>query len=56
MLWYSAIGILIRTRGLEISFYSKISNFPLCVYEIYFYLAITNFLSPGHDNLSQFSN
>ena len=54
MLQYSPIGILIRTCGPEISFYSKIANFPLCAYEISFYSTITNFPFPWHEIFQSF--
>ena len=49
MLKYSPVVILIRTRGLKISLYSKIVNFPLRGHEMRFYSTITNFLFTGHE-------
>ena len=54
MLYYSPVGILIRTCGLEISFYSKIANFPFHGHEISFYLTVTNFLFPRKKNFQSF--
>ena len=43
MLRDSLVGILIRTCGTEVIFYSKMANFPVCGHEILFYSTITNF-------------
>ena len=46
MLQHSPVGILIRTCGPKVSFYSKVANFPHFGHEICFYSTIANFPFP----------